>query len=446
MNLYLKKRDIVKIISFTLAIFITFFGMVIKYSQTVTSLERQLVHRYQSAMEDLTSQIQNISVTLGKALYTGTPAGLTVLTNELVLQAGNASAALSALPTNQNNLQTISKFLSQVSDYCLTLTKKVVSGDQITNAQRDTIKKLGQVANNLSTRLDAVKTMYNSEKDWLKNVNTLLNGLQDETNIDTSFTQTEESLNEYPTLIYDGPFSDHIQNKQSVMLNNANEVDLNTAKQYAADVVGVKGENITEIGTEEGKTPAFVFGFKNGTVAITKKGGYTLYFKNERQINTAQISYEVAVQKAKEYIDSLNIGSFETSYYFADEGVCVVNFAYKQGDTICYTDLIKVGVALDNGEIVFYEARGYIMNHHTRTLSAPNFTAKEAGERLSPNLTVKNIALAVIPSGGEYELYCYEFSCVGDGGEEILVYINTKTLAEEKLLILLKTDGGILTK
>ncbi len=446
MNFYIKKRCFVRIISFAAAFVLAFAGSLIHSKGQTDLLKRKIVHKYESAMEKLSSEMENISVTLGKTLYTGTPAGLTLLTNELVLQAGNASAALSALPTNQNNLQTISKFLSQVSDYCLTLTKKVVNGDQITTAERNTIKKLGQVASDLSSRLDSAKTMYNNEKDWLQNVNALLSGLQDETNIDTSFTDAEESLNEYPTLIYDGPFSDHIQNKESVMLKNATEVGIDIARQYAADAVGLKTENITEIGTEEGKTPAYVFGFKNGTVAVTKKGGYTLYFNNERQISTAQISYETAVQKAKEYIDSLNMGSFETSYYFADEGVCVVNFAYKQVDTVCYTDLIKVGVALDNGEIVFYEARGYIMNHHTRTLTTPNFTAKDAGERLSPNLTVKNITLALIPSGGEYELYCYEFHCVGDGGEEILVYINTKTLAEEKLLILLKTDGGVLTK
>ncbi|MBQ5764676.1 MAG: germination protein YpeB [Clostridia bacterium] len=446
MNFYLKRRVIVRIISFALVFVLGFLGTVLKYNKTLNDTRRQLVHRYQSAMEDLSSEMQSISLTLGKALYTGTPAGLTVLTNELVLQAGTASAALSSIPTNQNNLQTVSKFLSQVSDYSLNLTKKVVNGGQITAYERETIKKLAAVASDLSQRLDAAKTMYNDEKNWSQNIDAVLSGAQSTTNIDTSFTEVEQSLNQYPTLIYDGPFSDHIANKQSALLKTSKEIDLDTAKQYAVGVAGEKAQNIKSIGSEEGKTPAFVFDFDEKTVAITKKGGYTLYYKNEREISSAQISYEDAVQRAKNYIESLNIGNFETSYYFADEGICVINFAYKQGDIICYTDLIKVGIALDNGEVVFYEARGYIMNHHPRTLSTPSFTATDAKQKLSPNLKVQSINLALIPSGGEYELYCYEFHCIGDGGQEILVYINTKTLAEENLLILLKTDGGVLTK
>ena len=74
------------------------------------------------------------------------------------------------------------------------------------------------------------------------------------------------------------------------------------------------------------------------------------------------------------------------------------------------------------------------------------FVAKEAKNVISTHLTVKNTRLAVIPSSGENELYCYEFLCVGDQNEEILVYVNTETLAEEQILVLLKTDGGTLTK
>ena len=210
MNFYLKRRVIVRIISFALAFVLSFLGTVLKYNKTLNDTRRQLVHRYQSAMEDLSSEMQSISLTLGKALYTGTPAGLTVLTNELVLQAGTASAALSSIPTNQNNLQTVSKFLSQVSDYSLNLTKKVVNGGQITASERETIKKLAAVASDLSQRLDAAKTMYNDEKNWSQNIDAVLSGTQSTTNIDTSFTEVEQSLNQYPTLIYDGPFSDHI--------------------------------------------------------------------------------------------------------------------------------------------------------------------------------------------------------------------------------------------
>ena len=60
--------------------------------------------------------------------------------------------------------------------------------------------------------------------------------------------------------------------------------------------------------------------------------------------------------------------NMKDSYYALNDGICVVNFAQMEGDAICYTDLIKVGVALDNGEIVSIDARGYLMNHKDRTI------------------------------------------------------------------------------
>ena len=101
------------------------------------------------------------------------------------------------------------------------------------------------------------------------------------------------------------------------------------------------------------------------------------------------------------------------SYYALNDGICVVNFAQMEGDAICYTDLIKVGVALDNGEIVSIDARGYLMNHKDRTIPTPKVTKGQAQQRLSPKLTVLSSRLAFIPTDAGGEIYCYEFRCKG---------------------------------
>ena len=123
----------------------------------------------------------------------------------------------------------------------------------------------------------------------------------------------------------------------------------------------------------------------------------------------------------------------------------MINFAFVDGQTICYTDLIKVGVAMDTGEIMLYEASGYLTNHKTRAFQSPAHTEEEAKQLLKTDLTVRETAIALIPTDGE-EKRCYEFLCSGKKGEEILVYINVSTLKEEEILILLKEDGGTLVK
>ena len=132
------------------------------------------------------------------------------------------------------------------------------------------------------------------------------------------------------------------------------------------------------------------------------------------------------------------------SYYVISNGICTINFAYKKNDIIYYPDLIKVGVALDTGEIISLNSTGYLMNHTERTFDSNIIDSKSAQNNVSPLLAVESINLACIPTKGLNEVLCYEFNCISIDGENVIVYINSKTGLEENILILLKYDNGIL--
>ena len=53
--------------------------------------------------------------------------------------------------------------------------------------------------------------------------------------------------------------------------------------------------------------------------------------------------------------------------------------------------------------------------------------------------------LCVIPSGGMNEIFCYEVQCVGESGQNVLVYINAITGQEEQILLLKISQNGTLT-
>ena len=86
------------------------------------------------------------------------------------------------------------------------------------------------------------------------------------------------------------------------------------------------------------------------------------------------------------------------------------------------------------------------MNHYDRSLVTPSFTRQEAISSLCGTLECKKVTLALIPTDGGSQVHCYELLCDGIDGQEVLVYLNVTTLQEEQILILLKTDGGTLTK
>ena len=81
-----------------------------------------------------------------------------------------------------------------------------------------------------------------------------------------------------------------------------------------------------------------------------------------------------------------------------------------------------------------------------RTLAAPKLTAGEASASISPYLTPDEGRLALIPTAGLNEVLTYEYLCQAENGEEVLVYLNADTGMEEQILILLRSDNGVLTR
>ena len=102
-------------------------------------------------------------------------------------------------------------------------------------------------------------------------------------------------------------------------------------------------------------------------------------------------------------------------------------------------------MALDNGDILGFDARGYIMNHKQRDVGTGTLSQEDCLQSVSPFLEVEKTRTVVIPSSGSRELLCYEYRCIGREDEQILVYVNAENGNEEQLLILLRTDNGTLT-
>ena len=88
----------------------------------------------------------------------------------------------------------------------------------------------------------------------------------------------------------------------------------------------------------------------------------------------------------------------------------LINYAYQQDDVVMYPDLIKVKVALDNGEIVGFDATQFLTNNYERPIEKPLLTPEQAQEKISPQAELKGSPrLCYIPTQSLREIYCYEF-------------------------------------
>lgn len=445
----ISKRCFIRIISFLTALVIMLGIMAAQNGSTANMLRSQMEYSMMKSVEDLSTSIDNISTSLNKGIYAGTPEMLSQLSAKLWSDAAGAKAALAQLPVAGLNLDNTFKFLSQVGNYSKSLADRYSAGEELTEEDRDNLAALAEYAKKLSGQMWQIEQKINSGELTFERTAASAYGAgsSDEPQYVTEgFTDFEEGYDNYPTLIYDGPFSDHILEKEPEMLKSAKTIDADKALEIAAKATGSKELTHTDNDDEQGKMPSYVFTDGNGvSAAVTRAGGYISYMISYRTVDRRAISASQAVEKAKEYISGITGDSLTDTYYEINNNICTVNFAGESNGVVLYTDLIKVSVAMDNGDILAYDARGYLTNHTERALKEPTLSEDDARAKLSQSLTVNDSGLAVIPSAGTNELFCYEFDCTAPDGQQLLVYINADTGKEEQILLLQISENGTLT-
>lgn len=441
----MKRRTAVRIISFCIAAVAVCAGYAYKAKSETEKYKTELENNYSKNFEDLQTSIDNISLTLEKTRFATGSEELSNMAADLICEAEISKNAIAMLP-NGNELNSLNKFLSQVGNYAMSVSRNFISNPDTVTKADENIEKMAKASQKIAQAVATSKLSFNNPEYWSKELNKKLDGVLSDNTLLASFEKLEDELTDLPTLIYDGPFSDHIFEKEPEMIKNLNKVTEDDALTNAAKALNCDKSSLKLDAVSEGKIPAYRFSSTGVTVSISQNGGMPVYFRKERIPESGKLSYEQALLKAKRYLEQQELYGFKETYYSINEDICLINFAYVDGETICYTDLIKVGVALDNGEIMMYEASAYLTNHRERYFETPVYSAEQAQALLKENLTVQSICLALIPTNSVNEKRCYEFACVSNDGKEVLVYINVLTLKQENILILLKSDGGILVK
>lgn len=440
----MKRRTAVRVISFCVTAALIFAGFALKSRTESRNYRLQIQNGYSRSLEELLSGVNNISLILKKAEYTSSAKQLSNMAAQLLTESENAKNALSNLP-NGGELTVLNRFLSQVGNYAMSVSKSLVDGAENTE-YAENIKQLKSTAEKISDAIGEADITYGTADKWAAELDRKIGESVPQESLAGALGSLEESLSDYPTLVYDGPYSDHILEKEPEMIKNADEVSESKALEKAAEITGLKADELKFEEKASGKIAAYRFSGAGSVVTVSCRGGYPVYMRKTGKMGDFILEYRQALDKAKRYLEKIGLTGFTETYYFTDEGVCVINFAYLDGRTVCYTDLVKVGVAMDSGEIMLLETSGYLSNHTDRAFESPAVTIEKAAEKVNKKLKIRNMELTLIPTDSGGEVRCYEFLCETEDEQEILIYINAVTGEEERILILLKSDGGTLVK
>ncbi|MEG1141418.1 MAG: germination protein YpeB [Clostridia bacterium] len=209
-------------------------------------------------------------------------------------------------------------------------------------------------------------------------------------------------------------------------------------------IKNIFNEDCKFISESNNKIDLLDYRINDKNISLTKDSGMLYLLVYNRKVQDKKIDFNEANIKAKEFLKLNNITNVTDRYYIIKDNEITINYAAVQNNVILYPDLIKVKVALDNGEILSYEALGYTYNHSNRENIIPKKSLNEAKKILNKNLTVISNDLCLIPTDSKKEILCYEFKCKKDN-KEYLVYINANTLLEEKILTVINSEDGTLT-
>lgn len=428
--------------------------------------QRYLENSFQESFYETTQYVNNVENMISKIRLTAKPEQSVAMFAQLWREAASAQENLGRLPYNHSVIDSTLSFLSQTSDFSYTMMNKNIDGDALDNEDMQKLEQLYEYSKKFSDELNNItsEVVMGNAISWEK-LNTEEAALEDaEKNMEGvqalgSMSKMSQEFQDYPSLIYDGPFSAHIKTMEPLMTKDAQKI----SKEEGIEVVKkfLRYDNVKEVkfisetdSTNEKVLPIYTYqailsdaSEPTVYVDITQKGGHPLLMLNYSDTvpSDNQLTLDQASQKAKEFLDSNEYPNMETSYYENADGVAVINFAPVKDEIIMYPDLIKVKVDMNNGTIIGFEGKGYIMMHYDREVKKPKLTEEQAKKEISPEFNIENIKKCIIPLESKKEVFCYEFK--GTYKEDnFLIYINGNTGKQEKILQLLISDNAILTQ
>ena len=443
------RRQTIRITSFLVALVVALVALstvsTVKYMKT----EKILNAGRERALTELGTHLDAISLNLDKCLYASTSPMIANVSTEVWRASTAAKTNLSEITDGEAELSSIYKFLSQVGEYTMTLNEKSASGEKISKEETENLKKLAEYAEKLSGEVNYLISEEQSGGLQFEHVKSTLAKTEGEEKLylGEELDDAKQTMTDYPTLIYDGPFSDNIDTKKSELIENLPEISKEEAQKKAADFLGISETELYFLSECKSNLDCYSFYNADLTISVTKKGGIVTYMIYSRFADESTLTYEEAIKTATLFLNQKGYKNVKESYYAVTDGIMTINFAFYENGITYYTDLIKVSVALDNGEITAFDSTGYLMNHTVREENGEYKYSLESGRKLlNSSLKVKGSKKVFIPTDFGTEIFAYEYHCVAPDNQEILVYIDPETGTEAEILILLYMDNGVLTK
>ena len=404
----------------------------------LASSNASLENLYQRSFYELVNNVNDIEVDVSKLMVSNDATSQKKILTSLKQQTTEAQNNLSLLPVDSSTVITTTKFINELNGYCSSLLK--YDTEKIADEETENIKTIYEAVAQIKYELNNISYKLMQGYSIVEN----LNGNSDLSNFSINFSGLGSDSIEYPSMIYDGPFSESLDKKEIKGLGQ-NEYSREEAEDLIISILD-DIVNIEYIGETNGKFETYDFGVntKGGTnyfVQIAKRDKFVLNINANAIDGDKTIDEKQAIKKAEEFAKKLSLKNMKCVWSATSNNTTYVNLAPVINDVVYYPDLIKLKVDLVADNIIGWEASSYAYNHIDRENTTATISKEEAKEKISSNLKVDDIRLCVVPLDFGGEVLAYEFSGTYNNFRYYM-YIDATTGDQVRVLRVIQTDQG----
>ncbi len=393
-----------------------------------------------SGFSSLMSCSLDLSNDLEKCLISSDTAYTVKILGEISALAGRAQGLMTALPLSHILSSETVNFLSTTEDYAKYLSYRLIDeGGSLTEEEKGVLKSLSTSSLSLYNELTdfSLNTVSGESFKWYtKNSDYYYDS--ESGHFSDGFTAIEDTFTDYPAINYDGKYSDHMS---SLTAKGITGTDYSSDELMARlkEALGEDADKyeITYNGDGAGDIASSGFTVSDGTdsfdISYSKTGGSLLSASSNITVDETVLTKEEAEEKAAAFLEKLGLSDMTASQYSVTNNIANICFVYCSDGVKCSGDCVTVQVSMKDGRILGCEASVYYKYHDTaRVSTTPTISASEAVDKVSANLDVTDVSLALIQTDGLDEVLCYEIK--GNANDATyVVYIDAQTGAERRI-------------
>ena len=384
----------------------------------------------------LIDNVDDIEFNLSKLVATTSFDSQKTIMQSLYTSCVLASENMDSLPISNQSLSYVNKLVNKVGGYVysLLMAEKVVEGDDL-----QSIEELHRSISVIKYDLNKGYSSFVDNGDYLTE-STLE---EDGSSFTAGLVSGDDSYGDVPSLIYDGPFSESVLNKEQKVLED--KISQEESARLIEQFVGYwQGYDIKYDGVTNGKLVTFNYilsGESEIYVQILQNGGKLLSATSYGDYVGDLVSTEDAIAMARRIAYDFGFQDMISVWHQVVQDIVYINLAPRIDGVVYYSDLVKVKIDLNGGGLVGFEATNYIYNHYDRPAYSNAISISEAQLLLSESLNVLERSYCVVPNEYVGETNAIEFVCEWSG-YTYYIYLDADTGQELKIMRVIETDNG----